>query len=56
MVAGQVYGLVDTYRSIERFNRQLRGRLGLPLTLSLDLGGARTPEGVAFGPRLGFTF
>jgi hypothetical protein len=55
-IGGQIYGYIDVYRSIRRFNDDLRARLHVPESLSLDLRATRTPEGMAFGPRVGFRF
>jgi hypothetical protein len=57
IAAGTIYGFVDVYHSVRRFNRELHQRYRLPASLSLDLGGVPTPAGdVALGPRLAFAF
>ena len=57
IAAGTIYGFVDVYRSVRRFNSELHKRYRLPESLSLDLGGIPTPAGdVTLGPRLALAF
>jgi hypothetical protein len=56
ILAGLAYGFLDTYHATVGFNRRLRERYHVPEGITLDVGGIRTPEGIAFGPRIGFAF
>jgi hypothetical protein len=56
ILAGRIYGFVDSYSSCTNYNRALAQRLGLPLGVALNLAPIRMDQNVAWGPALSLRF
>jgi hypothetical protein len=56
ILAGRIYGFVDSYSSCTNYNRALAQRLGLPLGVAFNLAPIRLDQNVAWGPALSLRF
>lgn len=56
IIAGRIYGLVDSYSSTCEHNRTLAQQLGLPAGLALAPAPIRVGDRVAWGPALSLRF
>jgi hypothetical protein len=56
VLAGRIYGFVDSYSSCTSYNRALAQRLGLPGGVALDVAPIRMDQNVAWGPALSLSF
>jgi hypothetical protein len=56
LLGGRIYGFVDSWQATGAYNERLRQRLGVPAGFSFGLTRFQTPEGMAAGPRLRWTF
>jgi len=56
ILAGRIYGFVDSYSSCTNYNRALAQRLGLPVGVAFNLAPIRMDQNVAWGPALSLRF
>ena len=56
VLAGRIYGIVDSVQSTNEYNHNLAARLGLPPTVSIGVTPLRDGTITAWGPSMGFRF